>query len=68
MKLVQFKNGEYGIRKGWLRYYYLSIYDAKNSRVNWQQGHPVHHFYRGSYDDVLAAYNWISDSGKVVKP
>lgn len=64
MKIVKFKNGKYGVRKGWFTFKYLSIYKANNyCEVEWTSSVPLHHFYRGELAEVVAALEWLDDYG-----
>lgn len=64
VKIVKFNDGYYGIRSGWLKYRYLSIYDANNrSTMTWMANLPIHHFCKGSLEDVRKVMSWITDCG-----
>ena len=63
MKIVRFKNGKFGIRRGWFNYEYLSIYDGLNSRVVWSRQLPMHHFFRDELGNIKQVFDWINDVG-----
>lgn len=67
MKIVRFKNGKFGIRRGWFKYEYLSIYDGINSQVVWSDRLPIHHFFRDEIGNVKQVFDWINDVGTEFK-
>ena len=62
MRIVSFKDGTYGIRKGWFPWTYKYV-DLKSIRFTWSRDSCWFYDCKGSYEQVVAVYNYLTDNG-----
>lgn len=64
MKIVKFKDGSYGIRKGVLFFY--SYLDLFNQSYWWHFGYKTMAYCRGTLEECEKLYNLMTDKGEPI--
>lgn len=66
MKIVQFKDGTFGIRKGWWFTKYVFL-DLKDTNYFWPLDHQNFKYSKGTHNQVIEIFNRLNDKGIIYK-
>lgn len=62
--IVKFKNGEYAVMR---KSFFSKQYKSLNSHCWWTEKHQVHYYCTGTFSEIEALYDKVTDEGVIIK-